>query len=289
MDERDFELLFTLNKTKNITHAADLLFVSQSALSKRINALEQELGVVILLRSRQGVHFTPEGEEVLKYTFEAAKQLDLMRKVLDTSRDYICGTLNSGISINYALYRLPEILAHFRTEYPHVNINITTDHSRKLYLKLLDGTIDVAIIRGEYPWKENKVLLDRENICVICSLEDKDKPLNTLPFIGRKTDVVFERELAQWMNENGLKAEHHGISVDSITTCVEMVASGLGWAVVPEICLKNFTGHIRPLSFANGEPFVRSTYLMYPDYLLSLPQVVAFTDVVKGFRNKNID
>ena len=43
MDERDFELLDILEKTKNITHAADLLYVTQSSLSKRITAIENEL------------------------------------------------------------------------------------------------------------------------------------------------------------------------------------------------------------------------------------------------------
>ena len=65
MDERDFELLTALDKTKNITHAADLLYVTQSSLSKRINAIEQELDIKLLIRSRQGIHFTPEGEIVL--------------------------------------------------------------------------------------------------------------------------------------------------------------------------------------------------------------------------------
>ena len=54
MDERDFELLDILEKTKNITHAADLLYVTQSSLSKRITAIENELGVTLLIRSRQG-------------------------------------------------------------------------------------------------------------------------------------------------------------------------------------------------------------------------------------------
>ena len=59
MNERDFELLSALNQTKNITRAADLLYITQSALSKRINALEEELGTTLILRSRQGIHFTP--------------------------------------------------------------------------------------------------------------------------------------------------------------------------------------------------------------------------------------
>ena len=92
MNERDFELLSALNQTKNITRAADLLYITQSALSKRINALEEELGTTLMLRSRQGIHFTPEGEEVLERTQAAAEQLAMMRRNLDQSKSYISGT-----------------------------------------------------------------------------------------------------------------------------------------------------------------------------------------------------
>ena len=68
MDEKDYELLHALDETRNITHAADKLYMTQSALSKRIKALEQELGVEIVLRSRQGIRFTPAGEQVLLHS-----------------------------------------------------------------------------------------------------------------------------------------------------------------------------------------------------------------------------
>lgn len=52
MDDRDYELILLLNKTKNITHASEELYISQSTLSKRIQAIEKELGVQLLIRSR---------------------------------------------------------------------------------------------------------------------------------------------------------------------------------------------------------------------------------------------
>lgn len=286
MDERDFELLATLNKTRNITHAADILYISQSSLSKRIRIIERELGVSLMLRSRQGIHFTAAGEAVLKHTHEAARQMALMRKAIETSRDYICGTLNAGVSINYSLYRLPDLLASYREKYPHVNTYITADQSRNLYLQLLDGVIDVGILRGEYDWKSGKFLLEREKICAIYNQQYKDQPLSEIPYIGRKTDAELERELAQWMHENDIQTEKHGVYVDNITTCVEMVRRGLGWAIVPEICLNNFEGCIRPLFFANGEPFLRSTYIMYSTQALALPQVKAFIDLVKNLQEE---
>lgn len=285
MDEHDFQIISTLAKTRNITKAANLLYVSQSSLSKRISAIERELGVTILLRSRQGVHFTPEGEEICKRTIEIVNQLRLMKDTLEARKDYVSGTLNAGISINYALYRLPKILADFRNKFPYVNTHIVTDQSKNLYQKLKENIFDIAVIRGEYPWKGNKVLIEREKICVAVSLKDKGKPLNEIPFVGRKTDSSFEREVAQWMYENNIQPVQHGIYVDNITTCVEMVSRGVGWAVLPEICLSNFTGDVRPLYFENGEPFVRSTYLMYKDTAFSLPQVKAFINIIRNSQN----
>ena len=76
MDEKDFELLEALDETRNITHAADKLYMTQSALSKRIKSMEQELGVEILLRSRQGIRFTPAGEKVLERSRAALRQME---------------------------------------------------------------------------------------------------------------------------------------------------------------------------------------------------------------------
>ena len=281
MTERDFELLDILSQTGNITKAADRLYITQSSLSKRIVTIEEELGVTILLRSRQGIHFTPEGETVLEHTRKAGALMNVMREELTARKDEICGTLNAGVSINFAQYRLPSLLGKYKKKYPHVNTHIISGHSRNQYMKVLDGSIDVAILRGEFLWNENRILVSREPVCAIMNTEFKLSDLDQIPFISRKTDASFERELARWLHENDIHITNTGIVVDNISTCVEMVKNGLGWAVVPEICLHSFEGIIRPLSFSDGEPFVRSTYLMYTDQAYDLPQVKAFIDLVR--------
>ena len=57
----DYEFLITLYRSKNITQAAQTLFLSQPALTKRLQQIEQELGVLIVNRNVKGVQFTPEG------------------------------------------------------------------------------------------------------------------------------------------------------------------------------------------------------------------------------------
>lgn len=281
MDERDFDLLDTLGSTGNITRAADQLFLTQSALSKRIQSVERELGVQLFLRSRQGVRFTPEGEIVLNACHDIVESLKQMRQKINGAHGQICGTLNAGVSLNYALYCLPDVLIRFRERYPHVDLNITTGESRRLIGNLQNGSVDLAILRGEYPWDGKRVLLSRESICVICNSEDADKDLHELPYIARQTDPDLERAIARWLRENNIRPHANSIHVDNIRTCVEMVSSGLGWGIVPEICLRNFTGCIRPVRFSNGEPFVRSTYLMYNEAVEDLPQVRAFIELLQ--------
>lgn len=126
MDEKDFELLEVLDETRNITHAADKLYMTQSALSKRIKSMEQELGVEILLRSRQGIRFTPAGEKVLEHSRAALKQMEQLRRGLDAMQGEVCGTLKAGVSVNFSYYRLSEVLAEYHKKYPRVRLDIAT-------------------------------------------------------------------------------------------------------------------------------------------------------------------
>lgn len=67
MDVRDWELLTTLNETKNITHASHKLYLSQSTLSSRLKKLEKDFNIQIVLRNRRGISFTPEGKLLVQH------------------------------------------------------------------------------------------------------------------------------------------------------------------------------------------------------------------------------
>lgn len=65
-----------------------------------------------------------------------------------------------------------------------------------------------------------------------------------------------------------------------------MVEQGLGWSVLPDICLDRFDGIVLPIQFSNGERFARRTHILYrPDYLL-LPQVKAFIEMAQEVERK---
>ena len=100
MTEQDFLLLKTLDQTRNITQTAKILHLTQPAVTRQIQMLEDELNATLLLRSRHGIRFTPEGDITLKAALDADQILIQLRQALNSAKGYICGTLHAGISMN---------------------------------------------------------------------------------------------------------------------------------------------------------------------------------------------
>lgn len=281
MDEKDFILLRTLHECGNITHAADQLYLTQSALSKRIKAIEQELGCTIIIRTRRGVRFTPEGELVLQRTTQAQQELDQLRRELGSAQGEICGTLRAGFSVNYAFVNLPDVLAEYHKRYPQVHLEIVTGQSRTLHENLQKGQLDMAVLRGDLPWDGMQYQLAQERICVAYTKENEGIPLTELTYINHTTDLAHTALMNRWLRENNRTNESHRINVSDLSTCQELVRRGIGWALLPEIVLHGFEGIVRPCVFANGEPFVRNMYIDCAKESESLPQVQAMIDLIK--------
>ena len=218
MDTKDFTILKVLGETGNITRAAEILFMTQPAISKRIKLMEAEFGKELLIRSHQGIHFTPAGEKVLKFSTGTSDAMDRLKQELELISGEVCGTLRAGYSLSYGTYRLAGQLAEYYRNYPKVNLQIIMDQSGQLYQQMLDGTLDIAIIRGEYSWEGGRYLLAEERVYMVCSIENEDRKLQEYPYISRKADPYLSGQLLRWIREQGISTESSKICVDNITT-----------------------------------------------------------------------
>lgn len=282
MDEKDFALLHMLKECGNITHAADRLYLTQSALSKRIKAIERELGCEIIIRTRKGVRFTPEGELVLGRTAQVRHELDLLRRELGATQGEVCGTLRAGFSTNYAFVHLADVIAEYHERYPLVHLDISIGKSSDLHGRLQSGALDLAVLRGELPWDGMQYLLAQERLCAVCTHELEQVPLSELTYINHTTDLAQTALMTRWLHENNLANDANRINVTDLMTCQELVKRGIGWALLPEIVLDDFDGCIRPCTFANGEPFIRRMYIDCQKESERLPQVQALIEIIKA-------
>ncbi len=275
MNDKDFKILSVLSKTKNITNAADKLYLTQSALSKRIKAIEDSLNTKIVVRSNNGIEFTESGTLVVEYFDKISNLLNELKVKLQSDSIQPVGIVKTCVSINYSRYKLPSLLNEFHELYSNIGVNINTGQSKDLYDDFKNELFDIAILRGDFPWRDKKYLLHSEAMCLIKPLGKENEDLNCLPYIARSTDLELSSDIDEWLRENKILNVSKSILVDDVFTCVEMVKRGNGWSIVPEICLENFKGYVENI-YINGSKLERKTYLLVREAKLKNPAINTF-------------
>ena len=113
MRDFDWEVIAVLSKTRNITKTANLLFLSQPALTKRIQAIEEELGAQLLVRGRRGSKFTLEGERIAQKAERVIEAIREAKGCINVRDENMGGTLRLGVPYSYVRYVMPALLAEY--------------------------------------------------------------------------------------------------------------------------------------------------------------------------------
>ena len=169
------------------------------------------------------------------------------------------------------------------TDYPEVRIDVTTGQSLDLFTKLQENRLSMAVLRGHFPWAGESLLLSQERVYAVTSRANEGMSLSQLPYIHRQSDKPFMSRIQRWKLEQHITEAASSIQVNDISTCLSMITSGIGWSVLPEICLKDREDLLRqPLTFQDGTPFTRSTFVLYREEYAQLPQVKIFLDLISS-------
>src|SRR5699024_4863468 len=107
-----------------------------------------------------------------------------------------------GVSRNFARYHLPNILGDFLDNNNHIEFNVITSWSQFLIEKLRNDEINIAIVRGDFSWKDKKLLLNEEPLCIIYKTKIKKDSLPSLPRIHFQTDPNLQQIIDDWWNYN---------------------------------------------------------------------------------------
>jgi len=284
VDNKDWLMLRTISEEKNITKAAERLYISQPALSYRLKNLEKEFGAKIVLRNTTGVVFTHQGEYLLDYALKMLSQLTITKERIQNMKNKIQGTLRIGTSAIFAHYELPSILKGFLECYPDVDISLKTGLSSQINKMLQKDEFTVAILRGDHFWPEEKHMLQEEHICLTSRSEINFDDLPQLPRINYGTDSSLHEMLENWWHEIFPCPPNITMEVDSMDTCRQMVLHGLGWAILPFIGLKEHDSlYTQKLHWRDGTPVLRRTWMLYRNSSLELSAVHAFIDYIKKY------
>lgn len=147
--ESEFILLpyfYTVANTGNISKAAKELYISQPAISKSIQKLEESVGCKLFSRSSRGVVLTDEGKLLYEHVSEAFETLTMGEEKLKRSIELGVGHLKIGVSSTLCKYLLLPYLKEFIRQNPHISISISCQSTNDTLKLLEDNKIDIGLI-----------------------------------------------------------------------------------------------------------------------------------------------
>lgn len=265
MKDTDWEILYELHKNPNMTKVANLLYITQPSLTKRIQHMEEEFQVTIVNRTTKGLEFTQEGEFLAG---QAKKYMEFMNETknrLKEIKDNTDGEIVIGASYTFSKYTLSDLLLNYRLEHPHVRFSIVNDQSNILFRKMFDESIDVGFIRGDYEGAVNRTLIAVNKAYLVTREPVTFEKLPDMQFISYKTNDRTKEVIESWWNGrfgSGLPA---GMTVGYVDVAWQVVAKGLGYTLcfLPDNYANEYGLCLTPLVNQDGTFVTRNTWFLY--------------------------
>jgi len=240
---KQMEALYWIAETGSFEAAANHLHMSQSAISKRIQELEDTFGTPLFDRSRRNARFTEKGEELLECCRELLERRDVLLEQV-CSREVLVRRLRLGVTELTALTWLPAFVEAIRQAYPRVQIEPSVELSSELYRKLEQDQLDLIVVPDvfedarmlstplapvENAWMCGPELFSGEGEVSMADLAG-----HTVMIQGSSsgTGLFYER----WLAQQGVHLPRTIIS-HNLLVQVGMTISGLGISYLPRDCL----------------------------------------------------
>lgn len=248
MDINTLKAFVAVAETNSFSMAAERVFLTQSAVSKRIAALESELGVKLFDRIGKTTSLNEAGRKLLPRANNMLQEMEDIRRSISNLSGDVTGNLTMAISHHIGLHRIPPILRKFRQQHPNVHFDIRFLGSESACHTVAQGKLELGIVTlpTEPPsnlaitklWHDplQFVVSDEHPLAQLeqPTLEDLIKHQALLPGVGTFTRNVLEQALAP----QELKIDI-AISTNYLETLKTMTSTGLGWSLLPEIMLQN--------------------------------------------------
>mgnify|MGYP000385058487 CR=1 FL=1 len=146
MDLHSLQAFVEVARHGSFSAAAEALFVTQPAISKRVKALEEELATALFDRIGRKTSLTEAGRVLLPRAKQLLDEAEDMRRFASSLSDSVSGSLVMGTSHHIGLHRLPPVLSQFSQRYPGVHMDIDFMDSEQACERVLRGEIELAIV-----------------------------------------------------------------------------------------------------------------------------------------------
>ncbi len=263
--------------------AAEELKLSQSAISKQVKRLEEQLEVALLVRDPRHVKLTAAGMHYAPVVRESLTQIGHASLAVSTNPHG--GTLRLAILPTFGTRWLAPRLPRFLSQYPGITVNLVTQlRPFDFRLERLDAAIHIG--NGEWPGAKSLFLM-HETVIPACApsllTQHRFTDVQQLKEAGLLHIATRPNAWATWMEAHNADSQHlEGMFFDQFATVAQAAMAGLGIALLPQFLIQRELDEgslvpALPLSLQSEASY----HLVWPDFRDEFPPLTAFRDWIK--------
>ena len=215
MNTTNLSTFITVMQTGSISGAAEKLFITQPAVSKRIKSLEDEFGTALFDTIGRGIIPTTSAHELLPYAKKWLEDYESCKANLLYSKEVATGRLVIGTSHHIGLHHLPPVLKQFIQAYPSVQLEVQFMDSETAHKAVLEGDVALAFL-------------------TLPPTFDRRLAYHTLWSDPLHFVTGVLSPLAQQSSISLLQLARHPAILPAANTYTSQITLGLGWSVLPE-------------------------------------------------------
>jgi DNA-binding transcriptional LysR family regulator len=253
--------------------AAAALRLTQPAVSARIRALEDSLGVRLFERGKPGLALSAAGRALRPHAEQVLHSVALARQAVHDLRSAGGGAIQIAAVLSICTYLLPDVLKRFQTAHPNVMITVRSGHSKEVLEMVLRGEAEIGLARSlNHPEVETVSLRDDPLILVG---QAKAWPTSArrarLDQVADRPLIFFDRGSSDWTLTQGLfrragLVPNVALEVETIETAKRRVERGIGLAFLPYLAVSRELRRksLVAVEVVDAEPISRSLDVIHP-------------------------
>ena len=277
-----------LYEKRSMSKAAESLYITQSALSKRLKSIEDEFNIEVVKRTSTGVIFTDEGRYMVT---KARAQLAFMREIREhfAEGSSTKELLTMGVPNSFARVHMAKLFREYKDKYDRVQIKTVSNSSDVIIQQLTDGSVDIGIVCGDYPFIGEKIRLFEEKLYVLVPKNMSFEAIGQQPVIKSYLNPLVQLLVDQWWHDRFGTVQNEAFKVPYHEIAIAMVENGLGitflfgnhWVIDHE------KADLIEVYDASGAPVTRNVWLMAAEKCFKSPDIMDFISMVEEHYNAN--
>jgi DNA-binding transcriptional LysR family regulator len=259
--------------------------MSQSAVSRQVSAIEQDLNVPLFHRHARGLMLTEQGELLYRAANEMLMKLDAVRSELQEARDRPSGTLRVTTTVGLGSTWLADRLHEFTELYPGISLQVILANE-ELDLSMREADVAIRLHKPSQPdLVQRKLFTMRFHIYAAPAYLARHGEPKTLDDLDNHRVVTFGVPVPSYLRDvNWLEVAGRSrgsprqpvLRINNVAAIRNIVRKGAGIASLPDYLVGKDTELVRILPQAEAPSF--TTYFVYPTELRKSARVAAFRD-----------